>query len=578
MGYIDFTKQDGSTVRLYIGKISGLVYDNKGKLITSDSIPKIEYFGTPLSRLLKGTLKDDIWQSKNKGFTINIKYQPAQVIKSGEYDEISFKNLVYENVEAYKVTTNVGGGSTVIPSRVGMYGGVIDYCDFMLVADYDRLGENKIFFNIPPNIGTIKGGVHASEMSSNIYIKIPIGYCRCSLKYELPNNTLPKRILDYSRLVNNGDYPDDDASGYLSYYYNASNVSSLGQKIYGNVAGRYNDYTGFALIQTLTFNGQNVYYMNDTNDENPNINPNSPTGDDTPDFGGNGDEDSESDTIPQPQPPPVQYLSTAFMKAYVIDIDILNRLGKKIWTDNIFEQIFNVLTAPIDTIIGLISYQCDIPHTSKENIKLGNIDSGIEANVLSLPYITLNFGNLLVPTYYNTWVDYTSTDITIYLPYIGAVNLPTFCLGQSINLQYNIDIMSGNCIATIKLKESVIASYQGNCGYMLPVTGRTGNPISDLVSTYGLSAVTDRKYGTRGYMTPNTGFLGVLTPYVIITLNPIIRSNLYNNLIGIPNNMSIMLSQCQGFTQVKEIKIDIPNCTDIEKNMIEKLLKDGIFI
>lgn len=88
----------------------------------------------------------------------------------------------------------------------------------------------------------------------------------------------------------------------------------------------------------------------------------------------------------------------------------------------------------------------DVPESSKDVIKCGNYDTGIEVKQPDVSKITLDFGSVIVPAHNKNTLDYDS-EVNVFLPFMGFVQIPTDYVGKSISLVYDINIVTGDGVA-----------------------------------------------------------------------------------------------------------------------------------
>lgn len=83
----------------------------------------------------------------------------------------------------------------------------------------------------------------------------------------------------------------------------------------------------------------------------------------------------------------------------------------------------------------------------------------------------------------------------------------------------------------------------------------------------------------RGSTTsPNAGLLGIRFPYVTIVRPKADYPNLYNEHMGRPTNVTDILGNFHGYTEVAEIHLDGVSATLPEKLELENLLKGGVIL
>lgn len=90
----------------------------------------------------------------------------------------------------------------------------------------------------------------------------------------------------------------------------------------------------------------------------------------------------------------------------------------------------------------------DITPFSTDVIRCGNFNTGVSCQQPAQDKITLDFGTAVVPAHNEDNTDYES-EIQIFLPFAGFVNLNTDYAGKTIGLQYVINVVTGNGVALL---------------------------------------------------------------------------------------------------------------------------------
>lgn len=90
----------------------------------------------------------------------------------------------------------------------------------------------------------------------------------------------------------------------------------------------------------------------------------------------------------------------------------------------------------------------DITPFSSDVIRCGNFNTGVSCQQPSEDKITLDFGTAVVPAHNEDNTDYES-EIQIFLPFAGFVNLNNDYAGKTIALQYVINVVTGNGVALL---------------------------------------------------------------------------------------------------------------------------------
>lgn len=85
---------------------------------------------------------------------------------------------------------------------------------------------------------------------------------------------------------------------------------------------------------------------------------------------------------------------------------------------------------------------------SSDVIRCGNFNTGVSCQQPAQDKITLDFGTAVVPAHNEDNTDYES-EIQIFLPFAGFVNLNNDYAGKTIALQYVINVVTGNGVALL---------------------------------------------------------------------------------------------------------------------------------
>lgn len=90
----------------------------------------------------------------------------------------------------------------------------------------------------------------------------------------------------------------------------------------------------------------------------------------------------------------------------------------------------------------------NIGASSTDVIRCGNYNTGVSCLQPAQDKITLDFGTAVVPAHNEDNTDYES-EIQIFLPFAGFVNLNNDYAGKTIALQYVINVVTGNGVALL---------------------------------------------------------------------------------------------------------------------------------
>lgn len=308
---------------------------------------------------------------------------------------------------------------------------------------------------------------------------------------------------------------------------------------------------------------------------------------------------------PVPVPPLIGGSANKLFTVYKPSQSNLDSLGNYLWTPDILRELVEFFTNnPMDAIISLHQIYCTPTTGSSKNIKLGYLDTGISSPVVTNQYTYIDCGSISVPEFYGSVLDYAPyTEINIFLPFIGVKPLDVnLVMASVVSVKYAIDVFTGACLCTIDITKrgAKVTTYHfdGNCSIQLPLTGADRSRLlSGVLSMatvgFGLGGVggavmggvaggvTNMKANIQksGTIGSNVGAMDIKVPYLVVTRNLSYEPSSYNRLYGIPSNKYLRLSQCRGYTRVKDVHTDnISGATQSEKASIENILKQGIII
>ena len=319
--------------------------------------------------------------------------------------------------------------------------------------------------------------------------------------------------------------------------------------------------------------------------------------------GGDGDyDDNESDTIGLPDLTALNQNSisnTKFLTCYKMTPAQLSKLGDELWSDNIFTQISNTVLKPTDFIVNLSLLPVDVGGVTKL-IKAGKILlNGAEGTLISQQFIRVDCGTLEVKKKWGGAIDY-QTDISIFLPFIGEQSLnANEVMGASLNIIYTVDILSGSCIASVRVikdnLDAVLYQFTGNMASNYPITSAdyatvfsgalqlavgvgslpsSGGVLSLVSATSNMLSGADVK--RTGSLSSASGFMGIKKPYLILSRPIQSMPSDYNTFRGYVSNITLSLSECSGFTKVSEIHLENIPATSAELDELDGLLKAGV--
>ena len=321
-------------------------------------------------------------------------------------------------------------------------------------------------------------------------------------------------------------------------------------------------------------------------------------------------DDIGGDTIGDDDLPSISVMDTGLVTLYNPTVKDLKDLGHFLWSDAFSLDTFKKLFAdPFDTLIGLSILPVTPNISGRHNIYFGNIDSGVNCNVVSNQFLPVDMGSITLNETYASAFDYApSTQVDIYLPFIGSHSLNTNdVMGSTIHLIYKFDLLTGGCVAELFINHTsqgnkghkgrgmkynknmgLAYTFTGQCSCSIPLTSNnyngmihsivqsvgtvgaigasvaTGNPALGIASvatsaaTIGLQANTPtvQRSGSIG---SSNALLSCLTPYLSVQRAHVCKPGYFYSKRGIPSQVYVDIISDVG----KDNYFQIADCADL---------------
>lgn len=307
-----------------------------------------------------------------------------------------------------------------------------------------------------------------------------------------------------------------------------------------------------------------------------------------------------------PVVPPVTGKASALYTIYNPTLEQVNSLGAWLWSSNFIDQLLKLFSSPMDAIIGLHKIYATPATGAEQNIKVGYLDSGVPSKIVTEQYTTIDCGTVNCYEYFGNVLDYNPyTNLRLYLPFIGIIDLANSdVMRSSINVVYHVDVLTGACLAEVKIKRDggggTLYQYAGNACTTLPISSGSYMGVISSVSSVATRALAGfasggalgavasgatgilNAQGTNvvhsGGFSGNAGAMGCKKPYLIIERPQTETADNTANLLGYGSNLFVQLKACKGLTRVKGVHVDAVPATKEEKKLIEEKLIDGVII
>ena len=281
----------------------------------------------------------------------------------------------------------------------------------------------------------------------------------------------------------------------------------------------------------------------------------------------------------------------------------VDQFGAWLWSSSFIDQVKKLFADPMQGIIGIHKIFVTPATSGSGTIVCGYLDSNVPSNIVGSQYVEADCGTVFLPEYFGNVLDYEQTELYIYLPFIGIQRLDVSqCMRGVIGVKYKVDVYTGACLAEISVARDnsggVLYTYSGDCAVRYPISSGsymgvvsgilttvgavaggiiTGNPL--LAGMGAISGIGSMKTDVQhsGNLSGNSGAMGGKKPYLIIK-RPQTAYTAFAELQGYGANSAVNIGSLSGFVRFSDIKIDIGNATEEEKQELVTLCKNGIYI
>lgn len=353
--------------------------------------------------------------------------------------------------------------------------------------------------------------------------------------------------------------------------------------------------------------------------------------------GGDGNFSDESDNPETDVLPVIDAVGTGMATIFKPDRSQLRALSELFWNSNVFTFLQNLVENITNMFISLAMVPFNVQAGSTVSVTWLGIDTAVSLTLAAKQFYEFNMGTIDLANDSRIFTSGSALDyapfssLGIYLPFIGYRDLDIDeCRGAGVNLRYRIDILSGSCVAIIKVGGRDIYEFTGNCLTQIPITNENMQSLVSDAVNIGLAVANAESAGavasgveadaiaagepltaeksahmdqmvsrSRGQlasatanaamgMKPNfakTGavsgsvaMMSVKQPYLFLKTPRQSLPEHYQRYCGFPSNISGKLSDFSGFTVVEDIRLNGLVATSPEVAEIYKLLKSGVII
>ena len=242
-----------------------------------------------------------------------------------------------------------------------------------------------------------------------------------------------------------------------------------------------------------------------------------------------------------------------------INVYSVNDSILKQFSESRFQSATGEVSLAYDTDLGdyvnkLHKVFCDVGDVTETTIKCGNYDTLIKADSINEPVVTVDFGNVTLPVNNSDSSDFNAT-VKVFVPFKGFVAVDADFIGKTLNLKYDVDLVTGDGCYKISVGDIIISQ---------DVVKVSSDVIYKTSKNMNLSTI-----GSSGF---STDYLKGLKPFVVMKYYEPLQDR-YNN-----DNSVKVLSDVTGFAKFKDITLPTIDCLNSEYNEIVSLLSKGVIL
>ena len=327
-------------------------------------------------------------------------------------------------------------------------------------------------------------------------------------------------------------------------------------------------------------------------------------GDGSEEGGADGEADEE-DNVDFTDPPSTSIGATGLLTIFCPNLYQLQSLGSFMWSTFDVDNWRKIIANPMDAILGLHTIPIPAVITGTKAVKVAGIDTTIDMSYTTVRYVRRSMGVCEIPKKWGAYLDYSPyTKIAIFLPFIGFKELDADdVMGQTISLQYIIDILTGACVAELKCGDTVLYSWSGNCANEVPISGSdwrgaiasaigiaatvagtalvtggaTAPMAASMVASVGANSMNLKPTINRsGAISGSAGYMSQKRPYIIRSIPNLVIPADQNKFIGYPSFVTASLGSLLGYNEIASVHLEGIPATGNELAEIETLLKGGV--
>ena len=292
-------------------------------------------------------------------------------------------------------------------------------------------------------------------------------------------------------------------------------------------------------------------------------------------------------------------------------------LFTQLWSTSggFWSQWKNIRYDPLSSIVSLHVIPTQIAGTTTSHLSIALTRLTISNAILPNRIIKMSRGTIQIPEYFGNRLDYSDTQASIYLPFIGDYPLDINDIqGGAVSLTYHIDIATGDCIAFVVGTDrrgltTMSKQFKGNCAFKIPVSGSdnggagmlsalssmiggtvaiaAGNVVggaADIIGGAVEAATAKVNNSAAPAVQGSAASMGVLTPYIKIYRPQQVRPETYSQITGDVSQIGGTVSTTSdgypvsGFVRFSDVQLEGVTASDAEKAELRNILQGGVYM
>lgn len=277
--------------------------------------------------------------------------------------------------------------------------------------------------------------------------------------------------------------------------------------------------------------------------------------------------------------------------------DLASKIGSGWFADNIGKAIISVKLIRTPGAIETLETQTIIPSSTFSSVT-------VSGRYVTNQFQKFELGTYTIPESFNSFMDYTNTTVSLYLPFSGIHQLEAkTVMGGKITITAYVDYISGTVIYYVTVNrdgvKQVIYEWSGNCSMEIPLTSvdysqkitqlmsgvmttmsgiASNNPMYAIGGATQMAQGLSDNYISVSNLSSNTGWTGIMYCYLIFQRSKVGYSDNYKQTLGLPSMKQATLSSLTGYTKVYDIHLDGILASKSEKDKLYNLLKAGVIL